>query len=505
MSRKNNIGHLITITNESTQESAFLFLYMEEDHFEAYKAVVRAIRSVSLPDEIEDVCRIGVEPVTDFRTIEEDYPETKGKYILVLPALSFFHVQDKTFKEGLFIGGVKNVIENHCAFFPANRLNAVATGADFFNREELLHRIGEHLERGENLLLCGPRRYGKTSLLRKVAADAGRSGFRSIMIDLERIITPEEFAARIWAEIEYPDRTESGKNEKIEEKEAALKGNWERKSGDVFTGLNAGSEKILFLLDECPYMLDSFLGIDNLVDRKEIEPKDRLRTESFIGWFKKQRHRYRENWVFVITGSIDLNTYLADTGLNKDAFPDMTEERVTFFDDDKLDAYVESLLLGQEIFIRDDIIKEIISLTTPGIPYFIQIMLNHISTLYREKPDFSIEDLRNVYHSKIIGHDGRRHFDTFARHFERYRHREPGAKALLAELSLADTEGVEIGELKRIYSLSTVGQGVSDLSVLLKYLENDFYIERIEETDRYRFASPILKDYWKLNQRRGTL
>ena len=159
------------------------------------------------------------------------------------------------------------------------------------------------------------------------------------------------------------------------------------------------------------------------------------------------------------------------------------------------------MLLGQEIALSDEIVQEIVYLTAPGIPYFIQIVVLQVASLFRKNPMFSREDLIDIYQKEIIGPDSRRFFDTFERHFKRYGQRKPGAKAILYELSKAKDEGIKRKDLERTFSASSYQAEKEDFDTLLQYLEHDFYIEKIKGIDRYRFSSPILRDYWLKNQK----
>ncbi len=54
----------------------------------------------------------------------------------------------------------------------------IAQGADFWNREKEMQDLVRHARNGNNVMLFSPRRYGKTSLVRKtleILAD-GRNG-----------------------------------------------------------------------------------------------------------------------------------------------------------------------------------------------------------------------------------------------------------------------------------------------------------------------------------------
>ena len=496
-----NIGHLITIMDISTGKKEFFFLYITGDEPEdAYKKVIQGIRALRLPQKVRAMAKIQADPVTDFSRLEREDPEVAGSKIHKLPVIIFYDTKKKAFKENLFVYGVKNTIEKKGAFFPINRLTAVVTGSDFFDREDIMKNIWKKLEKGQNVLLCGPRRYGKTSIMKEIENTAADHGFRPVMIDLESVFTPQEFVAKMQVEIEWPGQKEEEKEKKKSEIEDKLNDQWIENGGRLFKKILERKEKLLFILDECPYMLDSFLGKDK-VDRDDVGRSDRDKTNQFVEWFRKQREQVKKRCVFLLTGSINLKPYLQDNKLNEDGFSDCKEIRVSFFDSDTVRSYIESLLLGQEIFLSEGVIEELVKLNTPGIPYFIQIVLNHVVSLYRENPQFSVNDLRKTYHEKIIGSDGRRFFDTFERHFKRYGRRKPGAMALLSELSSAGDKGLNRQRIEKVYKVSSDLAVKSEFDIILRYLEYDFYIEKIEGTSRYRFSSPILRDYWHKHQR----
>ena len=487
-----DVGHLVIIENSSTGKNEFLFLYISgEESTDLYLKVINGIRNLNLPEKIRQNTRIQVNAVTDFTRIINEYPETEGKTIHKLPVTAFYDTKKDAFKENLFLSGVINVVEKNGSFFPNNRLGAVVTDSDFFNREETINEIWNYIEKGQNVLLCGPRRYGKTSIMRSLENNASDHGYRPIMIDLESVFTPQEFVSKIFVEVKWPNLAEIDKNRKNIEIEEKLSDQWIKQGEKFFSKISRKTEKFLFLLDECPYMLDSFLGKDYM---------ERDKTNQFLRWFKKQRDMSKSNCMFLLTGSVVLNPYLEDKGLNIDNFSDYNEVRLTFFDPEKVRTYIESLLLGQEIFLTNEVIQELVRMTTPGIPYFIQVVLNYVVNLYRQNPQFSIDDLNKTYQEKIIGPDGRRYFDTFERHFKRYGKRKPSVSKILRELSRSGNEGLEKQELERIYVASPDITDKSKFDIILNYLEYDFYIQKIGNTNRYRFANSILRDYWQKNQ-----
>lgn len=500
MKKSSNIGHLVCIKNTATGHREFIFLYITgDDSPNAYKTVIKGIRNLRLPVYLRKIAKIEVDQVTDFTRVERDFPDTIGFRMYNLPVTSFYRTSENIFKEGLFLNGVKNVIEKNGDFFPTNRLTAVATGSDFFARDDILTKIWKRIEKKQNIVICGPRRYGKTSIMRRIEDDASFHGYKSVRIDLESIYSPQELVARMQVEVEHPDWREVKKDSKISELSENMLDQWADKGEKLFTKISRRKRNYLFILDEVPYMLDSYLGKDKQ-DSEKIEPEDRERTKKFVVWFKKQRESLSGQCVFLLAGSIDLKPYLKDNRLDKDSFSDCRRIRLPFFENNNVLGYIEGLLLGQEIVLPDDIIEKLVKINTPGIPYFIQVVMIQVVSLYRKKPDFSAKDLDVMYSEKIIGADSRRFFDSFERHFKRYGKRKPGAFAILRELAEGGYDGLKREKLEKLFSTTSYKASKSEFDILLKYLEHDFYIVKIEKTDRYRFASPVLRDYWKKNQ-----
>ena len=68
---------------------------------------------------------------------------------------------------------------------------------DLIDREEEAARLVELAEGGHHSRLSAPRRYGKTSLLGKVRADAEAIGMASVYVNFYGILSAEDATQRI--------------------------------------------------------------------------------------------------------------------------------------------------------------------------------------------------------------------------------------------------------------------------------------------------------------------
>ncbi len=64
----------------------------------------------------------------------------------------------------------------------------------FINRKEELAKIDSLIRSENHLLIISPRRYGKTSLIRKALKESGR---RYLFLDMQLVVSPEDLAAQL--------------------------------------------------------------------------------------------------------------------------------------------------------------------------------------------------------------------------------------------------------------------------------------------------------------------
>ena len=99
------------------------------------------------------------------------------------------------------------------------RLGSKAEGADFFDRVTERDDLWRYLE-GNHIVLSGPRRLGKTSLLQRLAEEAEEKGLLARLVDVGGINSAEAFVGAL--EGAFPDESitgylklEAGSSEKV--------------------------------------------------------------------------------------------------------------------------------------------------------------------------------------------------------------------------------------------------------------------------------------------------
>ena len=198
-----------------------------------------------------------------------------------------------------------------------------AIGADFINREGELALILSTLEK-DSVLLIAPRRFGKTSIMRRVEKEHSDRGEICVFLEVENVNSPHHFISEItMALIE---------NEKIEQKtklipafekyfnwfrgnieeigisvfkaklrsniEKDLENNWMSESKQIFDIIAGLDSNICFIIDEFPIALEKMV----LTDR-----------DDFLHWFRKLR-QISGNLRFIVGGSVSIDRVVRDAG-----------------------------------------------------------------------------------------------------------------------------------------------------------------------------------------------
>ena len=78
------------------------------------------------------------------------------------------------------------------------KFGTIVDGPYFTDREEELVRIASHLKSENHITLISPRRFGKTSLIRKIINESQR---KNIFLDMQLILSSEDFASQLLRRI----------------------------------------------------------------------------------------------------------------------------------------------------------------------------------------------------------------------------------------------------------------------------------------------------------------
>lgn len=357
---------------------------------------------------------------------------------------------------------------------------------------DILELLSRHIRNGENVVLTGHRRIGKTLLMQHLEEHAPKDFVPSYLI-VESVDTTNEFYRKLVAHISHHfiSRWEkTGRNVKtwfrkinIEEIGKSIRFG-DPKQIDYhaeFHNLLEGIEPdwpIVLMLDEFPQV------IENIRDGEgEPQVKRLLTTQREL----RQESRFKNKIRFVYAGSIGLQNVVEGLGFTKH-INDLREVKMRPFRRDEAETYLDSLLRCRGLEASREVIALVLDKIDWLAPFFINLLVNELS------PEFPITP-QHIEGAFLACLKHRNHFEHWHRRLrppalkqEEYRF----CKALLNTAANPEKTGIDKSE---IYNLA-VTYGVEDeVPRLLNILGHDGYLVR-DASNLYRFISPVIRAWW---------
>jgi len=385
-----------------------------------------------------------------------------------------------------------------------------AIGDDFIDREKEISQILSALKK-DSVLLIAPRRFGKTSIMRRLEKELSSQDGLCVFIEVEDIYSPQRFLSEMVMALLGSERIRKGANirsafekafswfkENIEEVgvsvfraklrsniEADLKEDWTEKARVIFEIINDFESNVYFVVDEFPIAI------------KNMDPKD---AEKFLHWFRKLR-QISENLRFVVGGSVSIDRVVRDVG-GVSVINDFKRVRVGGFQKEVAIDVVKKVFREKEWQYTESIGDKILNCVGEAcIPYFIAIMLSAIEEEYISRDvEINEELIEDIYNFYILGSAGKHYFEHYSQRLRIFYTgmagmEEKAARAILRRVSSEDYYPLDLA-----FGIFKQETGVDDherFMDLIADLENDFYIEN-DSPKGLTFYSRMLRDWWRL-------
>lgn len=174
-------------------------------------------------------------------------------------------------------------------------------GDDFHGRETDLQLLETRLRDGNQVLLTGPRRMGKTSLAREIGRRLSEDGWAFLYLDVEHAETPEdlvvELARRVYASRSFAKRHLSGLWRRVsaqgrrvrkmgargggvglevEVRKEVESGTWRQRGRELLEECAASARPVFLVLDELPLFLK----------RLSVAPDGVRTVDLFLSWLR---------------------------------------------------------------------------------------------------------------------------------------------------------------------------------------------------------------------------
>jgi len=437
--------------------------------------------------------------VADIGRLEEILPEIDKSRMLRFE-LEEFLTEDSQFIENFAKIIIERQIKKESPIFPSIRPGAMATGSNFYDRNKEPEEIWGRLQKGKNLILRAPRRYGKSSLLNYISENP-LTGWRVCHVDLEGGKSSEDFVEytlkgliqRQECNVCLPEclsvlepwkESERNKLGIVRNERKKIRENWQEYAGAMFNHIDSLEDKLLLIFDEVSFLLEDMIG---------PKVQDKNKVNELMIWFCEARKKAKKI-SFILSGSEHLPSFLESFGI-EGHLDDLETVHLALFESQVAREFVFLVLAGKKIVIRLPEINLMLALMGDPIPYFLQLFLDILSRVCAEKRSLSLEQIEKAYHQELLGPESKRYFETIQLQLERYsRYGErsrAGAESILDELAVNESIGRK--DIEVIWQEVTGSK--ERFEAMRSILQDDFYIK--EDKDRVFFTSKLLKDWWE--------
>lgn len=369
-----------------------------------------------------------------------------------------------------------------------------------------------------NVVLSGPRRLGKTSILQRLCDDAPSHGWNAALVDLQGHSAVENVLAEIERAI--PDtsitrwidaaRRGAGRaTDRLKKLELKLPGGlggaldlqappttaWSQQAQRVQSRLSG--QPILLLIDEFSVFLEKLINAD------------RSDAEHLLGWLRTWRCASQVQCRFVFSGSVGLNTLLTRHKLIT-YFNDCYDFRLQAFTRFEAIAMVQAELMAEDKQYAPEVPDHICNRVGWLSPYYVNLLLLEAMRAARDR-----ESEAGVTNTPLVVPDVDDGYERLLAVRSRFVHwsqrleRDLPSDALTVARRVLGAVAAKPDGLTRKQLLARLDVIEPDadtrlrrLETVLWHLEEDGYLTAEDDGGRVRFPSFLLRDYWHRNHGR---
>lgn len=376
------------------------------------------------------------------------------------------------------------------------------SGEGFFPRAYAVNLTMNTIQDGGSAALFGPRRTGKSSVMKEVSRKLTEQGLHPIEIDLQGRSGPAAFASKILSQIPKDLKNTimtswarlGGLPENLTQlfakgddasvptdtaTENLFREYWEALSDVVQAQILKSPKRIVLFLDELPYFCE-----------EQIERKVPPRT---VDDFLATLRRWRQAGIsMVIAGSIGMRHVLRANNLNPDHLNDLTQIPLRPFNEAEAKLLLERLALGSTpplTWWQDEHSQAILAEAPDLIPSYLQKAFSAARALEDRDPAALRETLRRDVRSDFVSG----FFDQFNKRLGRYKDQAVSAQAVLKLLLDGPKQRVEI-----IAALQASGIATDyEAGEFLQEMIEDSFIAPGDQDGTFQLAYRMVESWWK--------
>ena len=372
--------------------------------------------------------------------------------------------------------------------------NAVS-GENYFVRPLLNEKVWEALESENHILLVAPRRVGKTSLMLHLR-DNPKDKFYFLFLDTESVNNENEFYKKLLSKL--------------------LTSDFIKKTDKIFTLVKTnipgikkvGADGVEFDLARDVNYFNEFVRVINLIDKDDKKlvflidefsqtveniKKDEGASKAvhFLQTNREIRQTLTNKVQFIYSGSIGLE-YIVKGLQAMSSINDIMPIKIKPLNNDESQTLITKLSTNLRYPMTEKIRAEILAKVEWLIPFYIQLIIQAIKDLVREKgiTKITLNTIDEALNELIEQRNYFEHWHTRLRNLlstKEYNF----AKELLN--IVAEKSSIDSNEIHNLAVKHQLESNYKDIVGSLKY---DGYINNNEDIKVYKFNSPILKMWW---------
>lgn len=386
-------------------------------------------------------------------------------------------------------------------------------GDSFFDRLIEVEDLSERVRAGSHTLVVGPRRMGKTSLVRETLRRLQANGeCTTFFVDIEGAEDPADAIVAIAAECRsatgkwrragwalrnaVPVPELQYKDFKIRLRAKIHSRNWKKHGDAIFQALARQEKPCVLAIDELPLLVRRLLtqGTDDITE------EGRAATDAFLSWLRRNGQIHQPKVTLIVSGSVSIEPILQEAGLtaHMNIFQPL---RLDAWDDNSSSRCLAALAESYAIDLPQEVRQSMCRRLRHCVPHHVQQFFDHMLTHLRRSNRrlATLKDVQTVYKRDMLGPRGQAdlpHYESRLRlvlsdsdyHI---------AMEILTEAAISDgfIANQALLRYKRYYADGGVR---TDFAVenILNLLAHDGYLSRTSEG--YRYISGLLEDWWRL-------
>jgi len=375
----------------------------------------------------------------------------------------------------------------------------VATGSEFFKRDNIVEDIWKELKKGNSVLLAAPRRVGKTSIMQYMVKQPTEN-YKLIFQNIQGIKSANEFFERIYTSLlnclNTMDKAKKWLANFIKNKSITEIGpsgiKFETKPTDFLIATNTllkeinenqEIENIVLLLDELPEVLFR-INTTNKEDAISI-------LKNLRHW--RQQPETNKKVKYVLAGSVGIHYVVDKIEARNSDLNDLAIINFKPLSDKEAHQYIDWASQDASITYNTKQKQHLLNKIHYFVPYFINLLLEEIDRQAKKanKPKITTLSIDNAFDTVVKDSD---YFKEWKKRLQDYM---PEEDFDFVNEILTHTAHKGHITLLEIYDKAVKYNKTADYMDFINELEKDGYITEME--DEYRFMSPFLSAFWKKN------